>query len=123
MRTPTTIPTHLRTVPVRTAKTAADGPEEGALVDIEQALSGDDWGETTRIDRPKSAPADAVYRPRLFVVPGIGEGAPGRRSRARTPYGRTAGSRPGSRTRAPDRHAVRGGAVPAGRAAVPVPAW
>jgi magnesium chelatase subunit D len=76
----------------------AHGPEEGALVDIEQALSGDDWGEQTRIDRPKSAPADAVYRPRLFVVPGIGEGAPGRRSRARTPYGRTAGARPGSRT-------------------------
>jgi magnesium chelatase subunit D len=74
------------------------GPDEGALVDIEQALSGDDWGETTRVDRPRSSPADAVYRPRLFVVPGIGAGAPGRRSRARTPYGRTAGSRPGSRT-------------------------
>jgi magnesium chelatase subunit D len=75
-----------------------EGPDEGALVDIEQALSGGDWGEMTRVDRPRSSPADAAYRPRLFVVPGIGEGAPGRRSRARTPYGRTAGARPGSRT-------------------------
>lgn len=37
--------------------------------------------------------ADAPYRTRLFTVPGIGSGAPGRRSRARTPHGRTTGSR------------------------------
>jgi magnesium chelatase subunit D len=73
-------------------------PDEGALVDIEQALSGGDWGERTVVDRPKTSPADAVYRPRLFTVPGLGEGSPGRRSRARTPYGRTAGARPGSRS-------------------------
>jgi magnesium chelatase subunit D len=74
-------------------------PEEGALVDIEQALSGGDWAERmTRVARPDSSPADAVYKPRVFVVPGVGEGAPGRRSRARTPYGRTAGARPGNRT-------------------------
>jgi magnesium chelatase subunit D len=72
----------------------ADGvPGDGALVDIGQALSGDGPG------RPeKTSPADAAYRPRLFVVPGIGEGAPGRRSRSRTPYGRTTGARPGLRT-------------------------
>jgi magnesium chelatase subunit D len=75
-----------------------EGLEEGPLVDIEKALSGGDWGEMTRVDRPRSSTADAAYRPRLFVVPGIGEGSPGRRSRARTPYGRTAGARPGSRT-------------------------
>ncbi|MDN3357444.1 magnesium chelatase subunit D family protein [Actinomadura sp. DC4] len=76
------------------------GPEgeqssgEGALVDIGQALSG--GGESAGEAKP--SPADAAYRPRLFVVPGIGEGAPGRRSRSRTPYGRTTGARAGSRT-------------------------
>jgi magnesium chelatase subunit D len=74
------------------------GPGEGALVDIGQALSGGGQDGTTGTDRPKPSTAGAVYRPRLFVVPGIGEGAPGRRSRARTPYGRTVGARPGSRT-------------------------
>lgn len=42
-------------------------------------------------------PAGAVYRPRLFTVPGIGTGAPGRRSKARSPYGRITGARPGTR--------------------------
>jgi magnesium chelatase subunit D len=77
------------------APDAVDLPAEGALVDIGQALSGN---AAPRADRPKTSPADAAYRPRLFVVPGIGEGAPGRRSRARTPYGRTTGARPGYRT-------------------------
>jgi magnesium chelatase subunit D len=79
----------------------ADGthdPGEGALVDIEQALSGGDWGEGPRTDQPAPSPADAAYRPRLFTVPGLGTGAPGRRSRARTPYGRTVGSAPGARS-------------------------
>lgn len=34
-----------------------------------------------------------TYRPRLLSLSGIGAGAPGRRSRARTPVGRTAGAR------------------------------
>ncbi|MFC3999264.1 putative cobaltochelatase [Nocardiopsis sediminis] len=40
-------------------------------------------------------PAEAApaYRPRLFSVPGTGAGAPGRRSRAETPLGRTTGAR------------------------------
>ncbi|MEV0401278.1 putative cobaltochelatase [Actinoallomurus sp. NPDC050550] len=75
--------------------------QEGPLVDIEQALSGEgasdeDDGERTRVDSPEPAPADAVYRTRVFTVPGLGDGAPGRRSRARTPYGRTTGARPGA---------------------------
>ncbi|GAA4509879.1 magnesium chelatase subunit D family protein [Actinoallomurus oryzae] len=74
---------------------AVDLPAEGALVDIGQALSGN---AASGADRLKTSPADAAYRPRLFVVPGIGEGAPGRRSRSRTPYGRTTGARPGFRT-------------------------
>jgi magnesium chelatase subunit D len=76
----------------------ASGPQEGALVDIEQALSGGDPGERTREDSSEPAPADAVYRTRVFTVPGLGDGAPGRRSRARTPYGRTTGARPGTRS-------------------------
>ena len=72
----------------------APAPGEGALVDIGQALSGQG---NAGGERP-ATPAGAAYRPRLFVVPGIGEGAPGRRSRSRTPYGRTVGARPGSRT-------------------------
>ncbi|GAB3965528.1 putative cobaltochelatase [Actinoallomurus acanthiterrae] len=75
---------------------------EGALVDIEQALSGgdagEDDGERTRVDSPEPAPADAVFRTRVFTVPGLGDGAPGRRSRARTPYGRTTGARRGTRS-------------------------
>jgi magnesium chelatase subunit D len=42
-------------------------------------------------------PAARPYRPRLFTVPGIGAGAPGRRSKARTPYGHTSGARAGAR--------------------------
>ncbi|TNY36898.1 putative cobaltochelatase [Thermomonospora catenispora] len=48
-----------------------------------------------REDEP--APADAICRPRLFTVPGVGEGTPGRRSKARTPHGRATGARPGTR--------------------------
>ncbi|GLW65469.1 magnesium chelatase [Actinomadura rubrobrunea] len=43
------------------------------------------------------APADAAYKPRLFTVPGTGTGAPGRRSKARSPHGRVSGARPGTR--------------------------
>ncbi|MQY06385.1 putative cobaltochelatase [Actinomadura macrotermitis] len=43
------------------------------------------------------APADAAYKPRLFTVPGLGTGAPGRRSKARSPHGRVSGARPGAR--------------------------
>ncbi|MGI5284595.1 VWA domain-containing protein [Nonomuraea polychroma] len=42
----------------------------------------------------------AAYRVPLLEVPGIGEGAAGRRSRSRTPHGRATGSRrPGGRVR------------------------
>ncbi|MEO5878115.1 MAG: ATP-binding protein, partial [Streptosporangiaceae bacterium] len=47
--------------------------------------------------RTETAPSGQAYRPRLFTVDGIGEGAPGRRSKARSPYGRVSGSVPGSR--------------------------
>ncbi|GAA1547704.1 putative cobaltochelatase [Actinomadura kijaniata] len=43
----------------------------------------------------EAVPADDAYKPRLFTVPGLGQGAPGRRSKARSPHGRVSGSRPG----------------------------
>jgi magnesium chelatase subunit D len=43
------------------------------------------------------AAVGGVFRPRLFTVDGIGEGAPGRRSKARSPYGRISGAVPGKR--------------------------
>jgi magnesium chelatase subunit D len=39
------------------------------------------------------SPAGAPFRPPVFTIPGIGAGAPGRRSAARIPQGRLAGSR------------------------------
>ncbi len=46
-------------------------------------------------EAPPSAPAApaAPFRARLLTVPGVGEGAPGRRSAARGPFGRTVGAR------------------------------
>jgi magnesium chelatase subunit D len=38
-------------------------------------------------------PPAAPFRARLLAVPGVGEGAPGRRSAARGPFGRTVGAR------------------------------
>ncbi|MBW8484213.1 putative cobaltochelatase [Actinomadura parmotrematis] len=58
-----------------------DGPADG------RGQSGD--GEPV--------PADAPATPRLFTVPGLGAGAPGRRSKARSPHGRVSGARPGAR--------------------------
>ena len=46
-------------------------------------------------DAPSSSPVSpaAPFRARLLTVPGVGEGAPGRRSAARGPFGRTVGAR------------------------------
>ncbi|QBI55409.1 putative cobaltochelatase [Streptomonospora litoralis] len=41
----------------------------------------------------RQADTGDTYRPRLFSLTGVGQGAPGRRSRAETPYGRTSGAR------------------------------
>ncbi|WP_119731668.1 putative cobaltochelatase [Thermomonospora amylolytica] len=74
----------------------AAAPDDGGPAAQDGAPSstqGNDGG--SRESEP--APADAAYKPRLFTVPGVGNGAPGRRSKARTPYGRVSGARPGSR--------------------------
>jgi magnesium chelatase subunit D len=46
-------------------------------------------------EAPPSAPATptAPFRARMLTVPGVGEGAPGRRSAARGPFGRAVGAR------------------------------
>nr|WP_307801895.1 putative cobaltochelatase [Actinomadura violacea] len=76
-----------------------DGAAEDAHVPppAESSESSDPSGGSGRAGESEPAPADAAYKPRLFTVPGLGNGAPGRRSKARSPYGRVSGARPGAR--------------------------
>ncbi|MGN0062814.1 MAG: ATP-binding protein, partial [Nocardioides sp.] len=53
-------------------------------------------GGSTGSHGERRSSAGAPYRPRLFTVDGVGEGAPGRRSRARSRNGRRVGARPGA---------------------------
>ncbi|MGJ6961782.1 VWA domain-containing protein [Streptosporangium sp. G11] len=63
--------------------------------------------------REQTFDAEPGGRTRLFTVPGIGAGAPGRRSRARTPLGRTTGARvPEGRTGSLHLQATVGAAAP-----------
>lgn len=79
------------------------GPEEGSADGPTGAAQPPGGGESEpqqnggRSKENEPAPADAAYKPRLFTVPGLGTGAPGRRSKARSPYGRVSGARPGTR--------------------------
>lgn len=84
-----------------------------AMTPDQGAADGEPKGQGSA-DEAEPAPADAAYKPRLFTVPGMGTGALGRRSKARTPYGRVSGSRPGAhgvhltatlRAAAPHQHA------------------
>ncbi|WP_440066152.1 magnesium chelatase subunit D family protein [Streptosporangium sp. OZ121] len=64
----------------------------------EPAASTEDPGEPPETAggapaRERTFDAEPGGRTRLFTVPGVGAGAPGRRSRARTPLGRTTGAR------------------------------
>ncbi|WP_373287450.1 magnesium chelatase subunit D family protein [Streptosporangium pseudovulgare] len=68
-------------------ESAARGSEESAARDPGSAAPGP--GHSSR----ETAGAAAPYRVRLLAVPGVGEGAAGRRSRARTGRGRSTGSR------------------------------
>ncbi len=91
----------------RQAATAPAGPGAAARRDPAQ-------------DRSAQA-ATAPFRPRLLTVTGIGQGAPGRRSAARTPYGRVAGARrPAGQVHSVHLPATLRAAAPrAGRAAAP----
>ncbi|WP_018255670.1 VWA domain-containing protein [Salinispora mooreana] len=63
-------------------------PEDGASQSAHSSRDAD----PSRVPHPVAAPQLGL-RARLFTVPGIGEGVPGRRSRARTGRGRTTGAR------------------------------
>src|SRR5207249_93020 len=85
------------------------GPGGGAPEPSEAPASGDsDAGATPRPagdGRPQAAPpASTPFRARLLEVPGIGEGAPGRRSRARTDTGRVVRPSGAAPRRAADLH-------------------
>ncbi|QEV17421.1 putative cobaltochelatase [Streptomyces alboniger] len=79
----------------------ADGPDSPELPSQNQ---GPEAEETSAPQEPVPAPGGASgeqqavraaepFRTKMLSVPGIGEGAAGRRSRARTEHGRTTGSR------------------------------
>ncbi|WP_395104055.1 putative cobaltochelatase [Actinomadura sp. SCN-SB] len=78
------------------------GGGESVLSTLDALLNGRSANDGERLPAKhhdagegEPAQADAAYRPRLFTVPGTGTGAPGRRSKARGPYGRISGTRPG----------------------------
>ncbi|MEU6998103.1 VWA domain-containing protein [Nonomuraea sp. NPDC046570] len=88
---------------------AGDGATESAARDGGEGSAGEDagGGRTDGADPGEEAPGGQVfgmakpYRVPVLKVPGVGEGAAGRRSPARTPRGRTTGSRlPSGRLRA-----------------------
>ena len=71
-----------------------DGPSgPGGLPEASTPQSSQQSHQLT--DAPPSAPVSptAPFRARLLTVPGVGEGAPGRRSAARGPFGRTVAAR------------------------------
>ncbi len=78
-----------------------DGPGGGVAGEPRGGVAGDSSGNgssahspaperpiSPALDQPMPAPA-APFRARLLALPGVGVGAPGRRSRARTSAGRT----------------------------------
>lgn len=63
-----------------------DGSGGGAPAPDSRSTSRQSGGDG--VTRPMPPPGNS-FRARLLTVPGVGEGAPGRRSRARTDHGRT----------------------------------
>ena len=63
-----------------------DGPGAGAG-EPRSGVAGDSSGNGSSPDQPLPAPT-APFQARLLALPGVGAGAPGRRSRARTSIGR-----------------------------------
>ena len=73
------------------------GSPDGSDGDVPQQNSSTGTPSSPPATRP-SAPPSAVFRTRSLVVPGVGEGAPGRRSRARNRTGKTIAAAPDGRT-------------------------
>ena len=78
-----------------------DGPGSGASA--EQPANGTPTPAGDGTSRQLPAPS-APFRARLLSVPGVGEGAPGRRSRARTAHGRAVRAASSNPHRAADLH-------------------
>lgn len=72
-----------------------DGPGGGAGRPGEESPGGQTAPDGPARLGQTSAPVAAPVRPPRWEVPGVGEGAPGRRSRARTRQGRVVNSTPG----------------------------
>ncbi|MFD8253373.1 putative cobaltochelatase [Streptomyces werraensis] len=70
-------------------------PDEGPAADGAAAPPGEGEGEPAPGGAGEQSPVRAAepFRTKVLSVPGIGEGAAGRRSRARTEHGRTTGAR------------------------------
>ncbi|MEV5185486.1 putative cobaltochelatase [Streptomyces werraensis] len=71
------------------------GPDEGPAGDGAAAPPGEGEGEPAPGGAGEQSPVRAAepFRTKVLSVPGIGEGAAGRRSRARSEHGRTTGAR------------------------------
>ncbi|WP_030919127.1 putative cobaltochelatase [Streptosporangium amethystogenes] len=95
---------------------AADGPDGSNDGDLSDGAPGASDGNGASPDPPAAERVVAAaepYRVRPFQVPGLGDGASGRRSRARTPNGRTTGSRvPAGRLQRPHLSATLRAAAP-----------
>ncbi|MEV7191904.1 putative cobaltochelatase [Streptomyces sp. NPDC093510] len=83
---------------------AGEGPDSPELPSQNQGPEAEESEEAPAPQEPAPAPGGASgeqqavraaepFRTKMLSVPGIGEGAAGRRSRARTEHGRTTGSR------------------------------
>jgi magnesium chelatase subunit D len=78
-----------------------DGPRDpdggpggpGGLPDASTPQSSQQSHQLTEAPPSAPVPPAAPFRARLLTVPGVGEGAPGRRSAARGPFGRTVAAR------------------------------
>ncbi|HLU59132.1 MAG TPA: putative cobaltochelatase [Pseudonocardia sp.] len=82
-------------------------PENGDAPEVTGSRSdaADGTARPAGDGRPQAAPpASAPFRARLLQVPGIGDGAPGRRSRARTDTGRVVRASGAAPRRAADLH-------------------
>ncbi|MEH3133060.1 MAG: magnesium chelatase subunit D family protein [Mycolicibacterium neoaurum] len=69
----------------------SDAPTEGSAAQADSSDRGEQQ-QTAPPPTRSSAPPSSTFRTRALVVPGVGEGAPGRRSKARNRTGSTVGS-------------------------------
>ncbi len=86
------------TAPSSVERTAPDGSPEPAPASAASRSTRSSAAAATRPSDSAGLPPTTVaptapFRARLLTVPGVGEGAPGRRSAARGPSGRTVGAR------------------------------